>query len=161
MLPPKGVEPEVSKVVDPPPPVRREPEPAAGGGRPPGGGRTEPLPESPPPAPAPVANEESLRQAVRVYEEAITSGKRDAIKQVFPEVTERELREIEALKVDFGRDRYRLNVFIRNHRINGTRARVECTAIHNGIDDRGKTLSKSKDETITFEWTGRTWVRVR
>ena len=73
----------------------------------------------------------------------------------------RELKDVEALKVDFGQDRYRLNIFIRAVRIDGHRARVECTAIHNGVDDRGKTLSKSKQETLNFQWTGGTWVRVR
>jgi len=108
-----------------------------------------------------VANEESLRQAVRRFEEAISSGKRDVIKQVYPGVTERELREIDKLKDDFGRDQYRLNVFIRGVRIEGTRARVECRIVHNGVDDRGKTVHLPKNETLYFEWTGRTWVRAQ
>jgi len=164
--PPK-VEPDTPKVVDPPPPLRPEPtEPATGGGKPAGGARTEtpavsPRPAPAPTAPAPVANEESLRQAVRRFEEAISSGKRDVIKQVYPGVTERELREIDKLKDDFGRDQYRLNVFIRGVRIEGTRARVECRIVHNGVDDRGKTVHLPKNETLYFEWTGRTWVRAQ
>ena len=138
-----------------PAPVRAEPAaPAASTNK-------SPDEHKPSPPAAPVPNEASLRRAVDLYEAAITSGKRDAIRAVFPGVTDRELKEVEALKVDFGQDRYRLNIFIRDYRIDGGRARVECTSVHNGVDDRGKTLSKSKQETLNFQWTGGTWVRVR
>ena len=148
--------------VDPEPPKREEPAPVRGES--PAPNTTRPADErktTPPPAPAPVPDEASLRLAVGLFEAAITSGKPDAIRAVFPSVTNRELKDVESLKVDFGQDRYRLNIFIRSVRIDGHRARVECTAIHNGVDDRGKTLSKSKQETLNFQWTGGTWVRVR
>ena len=148
--------------VDPEPPKREEPAPVRGES--PAPNTTRPADErktAPPPAPAPVPDEASLRLAVGLFEAAITSGKPDAIRAVFPSVTNRELKDVESLKVDFGQDRYRLNIFIRSVRIDGHRARVECTAIHNGVDDRGKTLSKSKQETLNFQWTGGTWVRVR
>jgi hypothetical protein len=96
-----------------------------------------------------------------MFEEAVSSGKRDVIKQVYPGVTERELQEIDKLKHDFGRDQYRLNVFIRDFRIQGTRARVNCRIVHNGVDDRGKTVHLPKNDTLYFEWTGRTWVRAQ
>ena len=153
MTPPK-VSPEPPKNEEPAP-VRVEPAaPAPNLTRP----TDERKPSSPPP---PVPDEASLRRAVELYEAAITSGKRDVIRAVFPSVTDRELREVEDLKVDFGQDRYRLNIFIRALRIDGARARVECSAVHNGVDDRGKILSKSKQETLNFQWTGGTWVRVR
>jgi hypothetical protein len=113
------------------------------------------------PVAAPVPDDESLKRAVADYEAAITSGNRDAVRRVFPAVTESELREIDSLKDNFGRERYRMNVFITSSRIEGTRATLRCRIIHNGIDDRGKTLSRPQDATLKFEWTGRTWVRVR
>lgn len=144
------------------PPRGEEPAPARAEAAAPAPNPTKPPDERNPSAPPPpVPDEASLRRAVDLYEAAITSGKRDGIRAVFPGVTDRELREVEDLKVDFGQDRYRLNLFIRALRLDGARARVECTAIHNGVDDRGKTLSKSKQETLNFQWTGGTWVRVR
>ena len=77
-------------------------------------------------------------------------------------MSESALKEIDTVKVNFGREHYRMNVFIRNQpRHRRGRARVECRIIHNGIDDRGKTQSQRQDTTLDFEWTGRTWVRVR
>jgi hypothetical protein len=149
-----------SPKVDPESPKREDPAPVRGESSAPS--TTRPADERTPTAPpAPVPDEASLRLAVGLFEAAISSGKPDAIRAMFPSVTERELKDVEALKVDFGRDRYRLNIFIRAVRIDGHRARVECTAIHNGVDDRGKTLSKSKQDTLHFQWTGGTWVRVR
>jgi tetratricopeptide (TPR) repeat protein len=125
-----------------------------------------PRPESPKlePAPAPkaVPDEASLRLAVRAYEEAISSGDHAAIRRVFPAVTDSELREIDTVKVNFGRGQYRLTVLIRDPGIEGTKARVRSRLIHSGIDDRGKPLdAKARDETLRFEWNGGTWVRVR
>jgi hypothetical protein len=55
-----------------------------------------------------------------------------------------------------------MTVIIRKHQINGTRARVDALVSHTAIDDRGKPLPPmSRNETLNFEWTGRTWVRVR
>ncbi len=71
------------------------------------------------------------------------------------------MREIDALKVNFGREQYRMTILIRDFRIDGTRARVETRVIHNGIDDRGKPQAPARNETFKFEWTGGTWVRVR
>jgi hypothetical protein len=149
--------------IDPETPKKDEPAPVRGESAAPPP-TTKPVDErktSPPPAPAPVPDEASLRRAVELYEAAITSGKPDAIRAVFPSISDREIKEVEALKFDFGQDRYRLNIFIRAIRIDGTRARVECGSVHNGVDDRGKLLTKPKQETLNFQWTGATWVRVR
>jgi hypothetical protein len=98
---------------------------------------------------------------VRLYEAAISSGNREAITRVFPAASERQLREFEALKVDYGGDRYRLDVNVRDYRIDGPKARVECNCVSIGVDHRGRTLRKPRVETLNFEWTGRTWIRVR
>lgn len=90
----------------------------------------------------------------------MSSGNREAVKRVFPGVSDSALREIDGLKVNFGRE-YRMNVFVRDVKITGTRARVDCRIVHNGIDDRGKTVSDARNETLFFEWNGGTWVRAR
>ena len=142
------------------PPVRRDP------GEPTSGSTGKPaVPETTrvvaaPPAPKVVPDEASLRQAVQAYADAISSGNRDAVRRAFPGITESDLREIDALKTNFGRH-YRMTVFIRDFKIDGSRARVECRVIHNALDDRGKEQTKGRNETWTFEWTGGTWVRVR
>jgi hypothetical protein len=113
-------------------------------------------------APKLLPDEASLRQAVTAYEAAMSSGSRAAVKAVFPGVSESELRDIDALKLNFGRHQYRMTVIIRKHDIDGTRARVDALVNHTGIDDRGKQLPPmSRNERLNFEWTGRTWVRVR
>ncbi len=57
---------------------------------------------SPAAVPVPVPDDESLKRAVADYEAAMTSGNRDAVRRVFPAVTESELREIDSLKDNFG-----------------------------------------------------------
>ena len=91
--------------------------------------------------------------AIETYERAITSGNREAVKRVFPSVSDSELKDIDNLKVNFGRE-YRMNVFVRDYKITGTRARVDCRIVHNGIDDRGKTFSTPQNTTLFFEWNG-------
>ena len=145
------------------PPAAREPatEPPAGTAKP---AVPENKVSTPPSAPPPrlVPDEASLRQAVSEYEVAMSSGNRDAVKAVFPSVSESDLRDIDNLKVNFGRHQYRMTVIIRKHRIDGTRASVDALVSHTGIDDRGKPLPPmSRNEGLTFEWTGRTWIRVR
>jgi hypothetical protein len=141
-------------VEDPPPPRREPTEPTSGGTKPTGPDPSRGTAAAP--APKLVPDEASLRQAVQAYEKAITSGDRDAVRRVFPGITESNLREIDSLRSNFAQQ-YRLTVLIRDYRIDGIRARVECRVIHNALDDRGKEQTKGRNETLTFEWTGRTW----
>ena len=69
------------------------------------------------------------------------------MKRVFPSVSDSELKDIDNRKVNFGRE-YRMNVFVRDYKITGTRARVDCRIVHNGIDDRGKTFSTPQNTTL-------------
>jgi hypothetical protein len=98
---------------------------------------------------------------VKAYESAFSSANRDAVRAVYPTVSDKELREVERLKLDFGRDRYRMNIVIDRTRINGTRADVVCTIFHSGVDDRGKPQFFTDRKTLRFEWDGRTWVRTK
>jgi hypothetical protein len=95
------------------------------------------------------------------YESAVSSADPEAIKKVFPEVSEKELRDVVKLRMDFGRDRYRQNILIKDFKIDGNGARVDVRTFHNGVDDRGKSLSERQDHTLYFRWNGRTWIRVR
>jgi hypothetical protein len=134
---------------DPPKPAEESAAPAA------------PVPKPVPPAvPVPVADEASLRAAVEDYADAITSGRRDEVKRVFPQASDKELREIDSLKDTFG-DKYRMNIIVLTARINGTRGEVRSTVFHNGVDDTGKPFQTRRDETLRFDWNGTTWVRVR
>jgi len=83
------------------------------------------------------------------------------VKEVFPEISDRELKDFDALRLDFGPERYGMSISIRSLKIEGTRARVRCVIFHNGIDNTGKTQQKRSDEELTFKWTGTTWIRVR
>jgi tetratricopeptide (TPR) repeat protein len=113
------------------------------------------------PSPKPEPDDDSLRSAVKAYESAFSSANRDAVRAVYPTVSDKELREVERLKLDFGRDRYRMNIVIDRTRINGTRADVVCTIFHSGVDDRGKPQFFTDRKTLRFEWDGRTWVRTK
>jgi len=110
---------------------------------------------------APVPDEASLTEAVRAYSQAFSSGNRNRVKEVFPEISDRELKDFDALRLDFGPERYGMSISIRSLKIEGTRARVRCVIFHNGIDNTGKTQQKRSDEELTFKWTGTTWIRVR
>jgi hypothetical protein len=149
---------------DPPPvdpsSVRRDP-PPVDPPRPENPKTTPPEPKVDPPAPTLVADADSLRLAVSRYEAALSSADPAAIKKVYPEVSERELRDVFKLRMDLGRDRYRQNVLIKNFKIDGSGARLETRIFHNGVDDRGKTINETQDLTLYFRWTGQTWVRVR
>jgi hypothetical protein len=116
---------------------------------------------APAPAPAVVPDEESLREAVRAYAQALSSGSRDAVRAVFPSVTDSELREVESLRNNFGRDRYFMNIIVLKSQINGRRAEIRGRVFHNGIDDSGKPFQQDRQETLSFDWNGTTWVRVR
>lgn len=124
-----------------------------------------PRPETAKPDPPKVEvrtpDEDSLREAVHAYGRALSSGNRDAVRKIFPEVAERELREIDSLRDNFGRDRYGATVSIRDIRLEGTQARVDCTIFHNGIDNTGKTVQLPQRVQLRFAWTGSTWIRVR
>jgi Caspase domain len=158
--PPKP-ETEPPKVAEPAP-ARSEPLDSPAGGTKPAGGRTEPAGEATPPAPPPpTPNEESLRQAVDAFAAAVTSGSREAVRRVYPSVSDAELKEIDSLKTNFGRQQYKMTILVRKISIDGLKARVEGRAFHNGIDDRGKPWARDHNQNLTFEWTGRTWVRVR
>ena len=41
-----------------------------------------------------------------------------------------------------------MTILIRDFSIDGSRARVECRVIHNGIDDRGKPQATGRNETL-------------
>lgn len=147
----------------------KKPDPAAAGQQkaPPVAGsiiddRSTPKEQQPqPPVPGPVADEESLRQSVRAYARALSSGSRDAVRAVFPTVTDSELREVESLRNNFGRDRYFMNIIILKSQIDGHRADVRGQVFHNGIDDSGKPFQRGREETLRFEWNGSAWVRIR
>lgn len=133
-----------------PPPIVAGPIPDAAKERP-----------APPPVPGPVADETTLRESVRAYAQALSSGSREAVRAVFPSVTDSELREVESLRNNFGRDRYFMNIIILKSQINGRRAEVRGRVFHNGIDDSGKPFQRDREETLTFDWNGSTWIRVR
>jgi hypothetical protein len=109
----------------------------------------------------PEPDEETLRQSLHAYEAAFMSGSRDAVKAVDPEIPDRDLRDFDRLKVDFGRDRYRMNIVVERIKINGDKAEVVCRIFHNGIDDRGKPQQRDRRETLRMHWTGTKWVRDR
>lgn len=133
--------------------------------------RTEPKPEAktgsdtfairPDRPAAPVPDEESLREAVANYARAFTSGDRDAVRSVFPGISDKHLRDVDALRDNFGRDRYGMNIAVKSLKIEGLRARVSATVFHTGIDNSGKAQQMRRDEDLTFAWNGTTWVRVR
>jgi hypothetical protein len=106
-------------------------------------------------------NEASLRESIRAYAQAFSSGSRNAVKGVFPEISDRELREFDSLRDNFGPDRYGMNISIRSFKIDGTRAQVKCVVFHTGIDNTGKTQQIRSNEDLNFAWTGTTWIRVR
>jgi hypothetical protein len=153
--------------VNPPPrdPVQPGPnEPSAEPSRPPV--EKEPGPAPPPPTnsePVPEPDRESVESALSDYEKAFSSGDLDAVRRVFPGVSDRELKEVAALKVNTSN--YRMVVTPTDIRIvqreGGPQAIVECQVFHNWIDDSGKPQSHRRPETLRFEWTGKTWVRVR
>ena len=106
-------------------------------------------------------NEASLRESVRAYAQAFSSGNRNEVKSVFPEISQSELKEFDALRDDFGLDRYGMNISIKGVKIDGTRARVSCVIFHTGIDNTGKSQQIRSNQDLNFAWTGTTWVRVR
>lgn len=119
-------------------------------------------PPGPQPVPPPVADEASLKKSIEAYAQALSSGNPDAVRAVFPSVSAQELREVGSLRDNFGRDRYRMNIIVLNPpRIDGTQATVRCRVFHNGVDDSGKPFQQERAETLRFNWTGSTWVRVR
>jgi hypothetical protein len=118
-------------------------------------------PPDPRPASRPIPDEDSLREAVRAYARAVSSGKREAVKRIFPEVSDKELREVDSLRQNFGLDRYGMNISIKDFEIEGAQARVKCTIFHNGIDNTGKPQQKRNNAELRFAWTGATWIRVR
>lgn len=122
--------------------------------------KTVDRPEAPA-APRPIPNEASLRESVRAYAQAFSSGNRDEVKSVFPEISQSELKEFDALRDDFGLDRYGMNISIKSVKIDGTRARVSCVIFHTGIDNTGKSQQIRSNQELNFAWTGTTWVRVR
>jgi hypothetical protein len=123
---------------------------------------TEPKPPEPKVTPARlVPDEASLRSAVQAYAQAFSSGKREAVKAVFPSVSEKELAELDSLKDNFGDDRYVMSILIRSNQVEGHRARVRCVIFHSGVDNTGKPLQQRREVTLQFDWTGATWVRVR
>jgi hypothetical protein len=157
--PPSTAERETRKP-EPAPPEPSKPESAkVESNRPP----TNPAPPAPDikAASPPIPNEASLREGIRAYAQAFSSGNRNAVKGVYPEISDRELREFDALRDDFGPDRYGMNISIRNIKIDGTRARVKCVIFHTGIDNTGKTQQIPSNEELNFAWTGSTWIRVR
>jgi hypothetical protein len=141
--------PDVVKPVTGPPPVNEQPAPPVA---------AKPAPQ---PAPTPVADEASLRESISAYAQAVSSGNPDAVRAVFPSVSAQELRDVESVRDNFGRDRYFMNIIVLDPRINGKQAEVLCRVFHNGIDNTGKPLRQDRQETLKFNWTGSTWVRVR
>jgi hypothetical protein len=109
----------------------------------------------------PVPDEASLRESVRAYAHAFSSGKRDSVRAVFPEISERDLREFDSLRHNFGPDRYGMSISIKSVKIEGLKARVKCVIFHTGIDNTGKAQQIPRNEELKFAWTGMTWVRVR
>lgn len=141
--------PVVVKPVTGPPPVNEQPAPPVA---------AKPGPQ---PAPTPVPDEASLRESIRAYAQAVSSGNPDAVKAVFPSVSAQELRDVELLRNNFGRDRYSMSIIVLNPGIEGKLAKVRCRVFHNGVDDSGKPYQQQQELTLNFNWTGSTWVRVR
>jgi hypothetical protein len=108
-----------------------------------------------------VPDEASLTEAVRAYSLAFSSGNRNRVKDVFPEISDRELKDFDSLRHNFGPNSYGMNISIRSLKIEGTKALVRCVIFHSGIDDTGKPQQKRSNEDLRFAWTGTTWVRVR
>ena len=125
-----------------------------------------PRPEAPAPVPESVPDEASVRLAIEAYEDAFTSGSREAVRRVFPGVSDGELREVASLRDNFGNARYSMSIIVSRIRIASgaggvPQATVDCRIFHNGLDDSGKPLRRDRAETLRFEWTGSTWVRIR
>jgi tetratricopeptide (TPR) repeat protein len=128
------------------------------------GGSTPPGAAVRPPAqatrPLPAADTESLLRAVQAFEAAVNSGRREAVKTVFPSASEAELRNLDSLRSKFG-DQYRMTILVRDARVDGTRGTVVCRIVHSGIDESGKPVRTAANVTWHFTWTGTTWVRAR